>query len=233
MNNSECRILIVEDDPPIRKLMATTLRANGYTYHTASTGNEAELELTSNPPDILLLDLGLPDTDGMQIINTIRSWSQMPIIVVSARSEDSDKIDALDAGADDYLTKPFSVNELLARIRVAQRRIASMPHNDEASSVFTNGDLRIDYSSNCAYIGDQELQLTPIEYKLLCLLAGNVGKVLTHTYITDRIWGNSLESDVATLRVFMVSLRKKIEKDPSKPEYIQTHVGIGYRMNRL
>ena len=108
-----------------------------------------------------------------------------------------------------------------------------MPHNDEASSIFTNGDLKIDYSSNCAFIDDRELQLTPIEYKLLCLLAGNVGKVLTHTYITDRIWGNSLESDVATLRVFMVSLRKKIEKDPSKPEYIQTHVGIGYRMNRL
>ncbi len=233
MNNSECRILIVEDDPPIRKLMTTTLKANGYAFRTASTGNEAELELTSNQPDILLLDLGLPDMDGMEIISTVRSWSQIPIIVVSARSDDSDKIEALDAGADDYLTKPFSVNELLARIRVAQRRLAVMPHNEESNQVFTNGDLEINYTSGCVLLDGKELQLTPIEYKLLCLLAGNVGKVLTHTYITDHIWGNSLESDVATLRVFMVSLRKKIEKDPSKPAYIQTHVGIGYRMNRL
>ncbi|SKB47918.1 two-component system, OmpR family, KDP operon response regulator KdpE [Lachnospiraceae bacterium] len=233
MNNSECRILIVEDDPPIRKLMTTTLKANGYTFRTASTGNEAELELTSNQPDILLLDLGLPDMDGMEIISTVRSWSQIPIIVVSARSDDSDKIEALDAGADDYLTKPFSVNELLARIRVAQRRLAVMPHSEDTKQVFTNGDLEINYTSGCVLLDGKELQLTPIEYKLLCLLAGNVGKVLTHTYITDHIWGNSLESDVATLRVFMVSLRKKIEKDPSKPAYIQTHVGIGYRMNRL
>ncbi len=233
MNNSECRILIVEDDPPIRKLMTTTLKANGYTYRTAKTGSEAELELTSNHPDILLLDLGLPDMDGIEIINTVRSWSQIPIIVVSARSDDDDKIQALDSGADDYLTKPFSVNELLARIRVAQRRLSAATHNDHTDSVFVNGGLSIDHESNCVYIDGRELQLTPIEYKLLCLLADNIGKVLTHTYITERIWGNSLESDVATLRVFMVSLRKKIEKDPSKPAYIQTHVGIGYRMNKV
>ncbi|MCR5526583.1 MAG: response regulator transcription factor [Lachnospiraceae bacterium] len=233
MNNSECKILIVEDDAPIRKLMSTTLKANGYVFKTAASGIDAERELTSYQPDVVLLDLGLPDMDGVEIIKTLRSWSEMPVIVVSARSEDTDKIKALDAGADDYLTKPFSVNELLARIRVAQRRLAASERNNDSEPVFVNGDLKIDYAAGTAYLEGEELQLTPIEYKLLCLMAKNVGKVLTHTFITDHIWGNSLESDVATLRVFVVSLRKKIEKNPSDPQYIQTHIGIGYRMNRL
>ena len=160
------------------------------------------------------------------------SWSNTPIIVISARSEDEDKIQALDEGADDYLTKPFSVEELLARIRVTQRRLVLL-ENKEESSVFENGKLKIDYAAGCAYLGGEELHLTPIEYKLLCLLSHNVGKVLTHTYITQNIWGTSFDSDVASLRVFMATLRKKLEKDANGPQYIQTHIGIGYRMLKV
>jgi two-component system KDP operon response regulator KdpE len=179
----------------------------------------------------MLLDLGLPDMDGVEVIRRIRSWSNVPIIVISARSEDTDKIGALDAGADDYLTKPFSVEELLARLRVIQRRLAMMQNESiSAGSVFTNGKLKIDYAAGCAYLEDTELHLTPIEYKLLCLLAQNVGKVLTHTFITQKIWGSSWDNDVASLRVFMATLRKKLESEPDSPQYIQTHIGVGYRM---
>ncbi|MGN0988456.1 MAG: response regulator [Otoolea sp.] len=227
-------ILVVEDDPPVRNLITTTLRTNDYRYLMAGNGETAMLEASSHNPDIILMDLGLPDMDGVQVIRQIRSWSNVPIIVISARSEDTDKIEALDAGADDYLTKPFSVEELLARVRVTQRRLAFM--NSErlaASSVFTNGNLRVDYAAGCAYMKDQELHLTPIEFKLLCLLSKNVGKVLTHTYITQNIWGRSWENDIASLRVFMATLRKKLEKEPDSPQYIQTHIGVGYRMLKV
>ena len=157
----------------------------------------------------------------------------MPIIVISARSEDTDKIDALDAGADDYLTKPFSVEELLARLRVTQRRLAAMESDRQAQSVFVNGELKVDYAAGCAYLGEEELHLTPIEYKLLCLLSRNVGKVLTHTFITQKIWGSSWDNDIASLRVYMATLRKKIEPDPDSPQYIQTHIGVGYRMLKI
>ena len=158
----------------------------------------------------------------------------MPIIVISARSEDTDKIEALDAGADDYLVKPFSVEELLARIRVTQRRLAIMDlGSDSNESIFVNGKLKVDYAAGCAYLGDDELHLTPIEYKLLCLMAKYVGKVLTHTFITQQIWGRSWDNDVASLRVFMATLRKKVEAEPDSPQYIQTHIGIGYRMMKV
>lgn len=225
-------ILVVEDDAPVRNLITTTLKAHDYKFITAQNGNNAIMEASSHNPDIVLLDLGLPDMDGVEVIERIRTWSDMPIIVISARSEDKDKIDALDAGADDYLTKPFSVEELLARLRVTQRRLASN-RNEGASSVFTNGALRIDYAAGCAYLGDEELHLTPIEYKILCLLAANVGKVLTHTFITQKIWGAAWENNVASLRVFMATLRKKIEVAPDSPQYIQTHIGVGYRMMRV
>ena len=179
----------------------------------------------------MFLDLGLPDLDGVEVIKRIRSWSQMPIIVISARSEDGDKVGALDAGADDYLTKPFSVTELLARLRVAQRRIATI-ESIPGDSVFHNGKLSVDYAAGCASLNGEELKLTPTEYKLLCLLAKDAGKVLTHTYLTNKIWGSSWESDMASLRVHMATLRKKIEKD-SDTQYIQTHIGIGYRMLKL
>ena len=225
-------ILVVEDDKPVRTLITTTLKANGYRFIEALTGEEAILQATSHNPDIILLDLGLPDMDGVEIILKIRSWSNVPIIVISARSEDSDKIEALDSGADDYLTKPFSVEELLARLRVTQRRLA-MLGAEHADTVFVNGSLRIDYAAGCAYLDGNELHLTPIEYKLLCLLAQNVGKVLTHTYITQKIWGNSWENDIASLRVFMATLRKKLESAPDSPQYIQTHIGVGYRMLKV
>lgn len=227
-------ILVVEDDTSVRNLITTTLKAHDYRYLTAPNGQSAILEASSHNPDIVLLDLGLPDMDGVAVIEKIRSWTNTPIIVISARSEDTDKIDALDAGADDYLTKPFSVEELLARLRVTQRRLAMMQKESPIeSSVFTNGQLRVDYAAGCAYLDGEELHLTPIEYKLLCLLSKNVGKVLSHSFLTQHIWGSSWDNDIASLRVFMATLRKKIEKTPDSPQYIQTHIGVGYRMVKV
>ena len=228
MNN--LLILIVEDDAPVRNLIGTTLKTHGYDYMTAVSGESAVMQASSHNPDVILLDLGLPDIDGVDVIKKVRTWSEVPIIVISARTEDKDKIDALDAGADDYLTKPFSVEELLARIRVTERRLSAMQSTNKGESVFINGELKIDYAAGCAYLGGEELHLTPIEYKLLCLLSKNVGKVLTHTFLTQKIWGAAWESNVASLRVFMATLRKKIEPTADSPQYIQTHVGIGYRM---
>ena len=230
---NKLQILVVEDDAPVRNLITTTLKAHKYRYLTAPNGESAILEASTHNPDVMLLDLGLPDMDGVDVIRKIRTWTNLPIIVISARSEDTDKIDALDAGADDYLTKPFSVEELLARLRVVQRRLAAMQGSQPAASVFTNGRLRIDYAAGCVFLGDEELHLTPIEYKLLCLLSQNVGKVLTHTFITQKIWGNSWENNIASLRVFMATLRHKIESEPSSPQYIQTHIGVGYRMMKV
>ena len=231
-------ILVVEDDAAVRNLITTTLEAHDYRFQSAKDGNSAIIEASSHNPDIVLLDLGLPDIDGVDVIKKIRSWSNMPIIVISARSEDTDKIDALDAGADDYLTKPFSVEELLARLRVTKRRLNAIKGSlISEQSVFINGQLKIDYAAGCAYMSDEELHLTPIEYKLLCLLARNVGKVLTHTFITKDIWGSAWDNDVASLRVFMATLRKKIEQkstlDHANSQYIQTHIGVGYRMLRV
>ena len=227
-------ILTVEDDRPVRNLIVTTLKTHDYKYLTAENGNEAVMEAASHNPDIILLDLGLPDMEGIEVIKRIRTWSNMQIIVISARSEESDKIEALDAGADDYLTKPFSVEELLARLRVTERRLKLMRSGTEAGApIFINGDLKIDYAAGCAYLKGEELHLTPIEYKLLCILSHNVGKVLTHTYITQQIWGSSWEKDIASLRVFMATLRRKLEKDSGSAQYIQTHIGIGYRMLRV
>ena len=229
MNNP--KILVVEDDSTVRNLITTTLKSNNYTYITATNGEAAIAAATTQQPDIVFLDLGLPDLDGVEVIKRIRSWSQMPIIVISARSEDADKVAALDAGADDYLTKPFSVTELLARLRVAQRRITSV-EGKPGDSVFHNGKLMVDYAAGCASLNGEELKLTPTEYKLLCLLAKDAGKVLTHTYLTNKIWGSSWESDMASLRVHMATLRKKLEKD-AQTQYIQTHIGIGYRMLKV
>lgn len=227
-------VLVVEDDRHVRNLIVTTLKSHDYRYLTAENGKTAIMEASSHNPDIVLLDLGLPDIDGAEVITNIRGWSNMPIIVISARSEDSDKITALDAGADDYLTKPFSVEELLARLRVTQRRLLLLKSsNDAGKPVFQNGELKIDYAAGCVYLKGEEMHLTPIEYKLLCLLSHNVGKVLTHTYITMQIWGSSRENDIASLRVFMATLRKKLEPKKTSPQYIQTHIGIGYRMLRV
>jgi two-component system KDP operon response regulator KdpE len=213
--------------------MAVTLETRGYRYHLAQNGTEALIEATTHQPDVILLDLGLPDMEGIDIIRKVRSWSNMPIIVISARTEDTDKVEALDAGADDYLTKPFSVDELLARLRVALRRISTdQPSAVQENTVYDNDNLHIDYAAGCVYLDEKELHLTPIEYKLLCLMSRNVGKVLTHTYITKMVWGSSWENNMATLRVVVTTLRRKLSSQESEP-MIQTHVGIGYRMVKL
>ena len=225
-------ILIVEDDPPIRHLISVALETHDYRFLSAASGGTAIMEASSHNPDIMLLDLGLPDLDGVEVIRKIRSWSNLPIIVISARSDDSDKIEALDAGADDYLIKPFSVDELLARLRATIRRLNQTQNDSQETSVFINGPLRIDYAAGCAFLSEKELHLTPIEYKLLCVLARNCGKVLTHKFITQQVWGTAWENNVASLRVFMATLRKKLEASQEGQPFIQTHVGIGYRMIR-
>jgi len=227
-------VLVVEDDPAVRNLISTALESRGYQYATAETGKAAIAEAATTSPDIVLLDLGLPDVDGVDVIRRIRTWSNMPIIVISARSDDSDKIDALDAGADDYLTKPFSVGELLARLRTTERHLGYMAEDAAPQkSVFTNGGLVIDFAAGTVKLEGEQLHLTPMEYKLLCLLAHNTDRVLTHQYILKEVWGTSQDGDLASLRVFMGTLRKKIEENPSRPRYIQTHVGVGYRMVRV
>ena len=226
-------ILVVEDDSAVQNLIVTALETtHAYRLCTADTGTQAIIEAATQQPAIMLLDLGLPDMDGVEVITKVRAWSDMPIIVISARSQDDDKIDALDAGADDYLTKPFSVDELLARMRGTLRRL----HYIKASAqdaVFVNGDLTVDYDAGTATLAGQELHLTPLEYRLLCVLCRNAGRVLTHTYLTREIWGSALDSDIASLRVFMATLRKKLQPRPDSPQFIQTHVGIGYRMVKL
>lgn len=227
-------VLVVEDDHPVRNLITTTLEIQNYKFLTAENGIRALTAITSERPDIILLDLGLPDMDGIEIIKKVRSWSVVPIIVISARSEDSDKIQALDAGADDYLTKPFSVDELLARLRATTRRIQYLETRGAGEEVvFHNGDLVIDYAAASVTLNGREIHLMPMEYKILCLLARNVGKVLTHQYILDKVWTNALESDLSSLRVYMASLRKKIEEEKNQEKYIQTHIGIGYRMVKM
>ena len=216
-------LLIVEDEKAISNLIATTLETQGYHYEKASNGAQALMEITSHSPEIILLDLGLPDMDGVEIIRRVRSWSSVPIIVISARTEDQDKIEALDAGADDYLTKPFSVEELLARLRSTFRRISYIQsENGQVTTVFTNGDLKIDFAAAEVHMGEKELHLSPIEYRLLCELARNVGKVLTHQYLVNKVWENVNVSDIPSLRVYMATLRKKIEPDRENPRYIQT-----------
>ena len=226
------QILFVEDDTAVGNLIAMTLETQNYQFHRAKNGSQAVMDALSYRPDVMLLDLGLPDIDGIEIIRKIRSWSNMPIIVVSARSDDRDKVSALDAGADDYLTKPFSVDELLARLRVALRRVRyDAARSSEEARVYENGAIRIDYEAGCVWRNGEEIHLTPIEYRLLCLLAKNTGKVLTHHYMVEQVWGAG-GADTPALRVFMATLRRKLEPDPAHPQYLQTHVGIGYRMLR-
>ena len=230
---NEMKILVVEDDRSVSSLITTTLKLNQYNYISAGTGNEAISLCASHHPDLILLDLGLPDIDGIEVIRTIRTWSGAVIIIISARGEDSDKIAALDSGADDYLTKPFSIEELLARIRAAQRRVQYIRAGREENPVFTNGDLSIDYTSRQVTLAGKEVRLTAIEYRLLTLLCANVGKVLTHSYIIDQIWGGGVETDIISLRVYMTSLRKKLKAAQPDFSLIETHIGIGYQMLRI
>ena len=225
---SNSRVLIIEDDKYIQNFISLSLKTNGYIFDNASTGMEGISLFYNNNPDIVLLDLGLPDIDGNEVIKLIRTISDIPILVVSARGQENEKIAALDAGADDYITKPFHMGELMARIRVVQRKLkrAIQPEN---IPIFQLDYLTIDYEKRLVLVDNEEIHLTPIEYRLLLLLVANKGKVLTHNYILKEVWGYVETGDSKSIRVFMANLRRKIEKDKSEPRFILTEVGIGYR----
>jgi len=218
--------LIVEDDLQICNFIKFSLKSQEYNCMEASTGKEALNALASEPITAIILDLGLPDIDGLDIIKQVRTFSEIPIIVVSARDQDAEKVEALDAGADDYLTKPFSIKELLARIRVVFRHSGTQK---EVHSVYKFADLEIDLAKHRVMVRGQEVHFTPLEFNILALLLKNYGKVLTHQYILNEVWGSSLENDVQSLRVFMANIRRKLEKNPAQPRYIITEVGVGYR----
>ncbi|MBX7190422.1 MAG: response regulator [Sandaracinaceae bacterium] len=222
-------VLVVEDEKELRRFVRAALTAHGYRMIEASSVAEAKMLATSHNPEIVLLDLGLPDGDGLELLAMLREWSRVPVIVLSARGREDDKVLALDAGADDYLTKPFGTNELLARMRVALRHRASDAVGGE-EKVLTFGDVSIDRTKRLVARGGQELHLTPIEYRLLVLLAEHAGKVLTHRHILKEVWGPTYASQSHYVRVHMAELRKKIEVDPSRPKLIVTEPGVGYRL---
>lgn len=230
MENKDVRILIAEDDKYISNFICMSLEQEGYRCLKADTGGEAVSLCYANNPDVIILDLGLPDMDGMEVIRHIRSGSDRPIIVVSARQEENEKIRALDLGADDYVVKPFYMGELMARIRVALRKSEQTGIAGTQES-FVCDYLRIDYVRRQVFIDGKEVHVTPIEYRLLTLLAANRGKVLTHNYILNKIWGYGEGADANSLRVFMATLRRKIEKDTTNPRFIITEVGVGYRFS--
>jgi two-component system KDP operon response regulator KdpE len=229
MNKFNERVLVVEDDTQIRNFICYSLRTEGFQYITADTGQGALGLLVSEQIDLMLLDLGLPDFDGMEVIKKVREWSELPIIVVSARDQDKEKAAALDMGADDYLTKPFSATELLARIRVALRHLYKQ-NGSKAQSSISVGDLRIDLDKRLVYLNNDELHVTPMEYSLLALFFKNIGKVLTTGNIIREIWGVGYGTDTQALRALMAGLRRKIEINPAKPRYIKTEIGVGYRL---
>ncbi|MBW9153204.1 response regulator [Clostridium estertheticum] len=224
-------ILIVEDDKPIQKFMKISLEAQGYKCMETESGNTAITLIFSHNPDIIVLDLGLPDIDGLDVIEKVREFTKAKIIVVSARGHEREKVEVLDRGADDYLTKPFSVAEFLARVRVALRHFnQNVNLQGNELSVFVVKDLKIDFEKRRVTILDKEIHLTPMEYKLIELMSKYSGRVLTHRFIVDEIWGNYFENDTHSLRVFMANIRRKIESDPAQPQYILTEVGVGYRL---
>ena len=226
------KVLIVEDELGIRNFIATILNANDYDAITASSGADAMSMVTSHCPDVLLLDLGLPDMDGMEIVRAVRSWSNVPIVVISARNHERDKVEALDAGADDYITKPFGSAELLARIRAAIRHTRTqLPNSMIANSgQFRTGDMVIDYDKHCVFVKGENVKLTQGEYRIVSLLGKYAGKVLTYDFIIKELWGPKAKSDNQILRVNMANIRRKIEKNPAEPKYIFTEMGVGYRM---
>lgn len=234
MNNttlSKNSILLIEDEENIRSFISTTLKSKGYKITTAATGTEGLHLSASLCPDVILLDLGLPDMDGMDIIKQLRTWTTIPIIVISARSNEHEKAKALDFGADDYITKPFGTVELLARIRTSLRHSNQMSDQPAMQQKpYQHGNLRINYADHVVSLDGEIIHLTQIEYKLLTLLAKNSGKVLTYTYIMEKIWGPYVDSNNQILRVNMANIRRKIEKNPATPEHVFTEIGIGYRM---
>ena len=222
-------IVVIEDDSAIRLFLRTGLGAHSFKVFEADSGRAGIIEAGVRKPDLIILDLGLPDMDGVAVIKAIRAWSSLPIIILSARSSEQHKIDALDAGADDYLTKPFGLGELLARIRVALRHSVSSPEQDQ-SGVFSTGALKVDLLKRQVVVGDRDVHLTPIQYRLLSLLIKNAGKVLTHQFILKEVWGPSYKDNSHYLRIYMSQLRQKLETDPAQPQYLLTESGVGYRL---
>ena len=221
-------VLVVDDEPQVVRFLRATLPAQGYRVIEAATGQQGIVEASTRTPDLILLDLGLPDLDGVEVTRRLREWSRTPIIVLSARGQETDKIEALDAGADDYLTKPFGTGELLARMRVALRNAARAGGGEEA--VFTVGELTVDLGARRVFVGEEEIHLTRTEYNLLAFLVKHAGKVLTHRQLLKEVWGPGATSESHYLRVYMGQLRHKLERDPARPRYLLTETGVGYRL---
>lgn len=228
MSNS-ATIIVIEDEAQIRRFLRTTLASEGYQVFEAETGKQGLTEASTRKPDLIILDLGLPDMDGVEVVKGIRAWSSVPVIILSARSQESDKISALDAGADDYLVKPFGAGELLARIRVALRHV-SAPASGEDAGIFTVDELKVDMTHRKITVGGAEVHLTPIEYRLLTVLVKHAGKVLTHRLLLQEVWGPNYVERAHYLRIYMGALRHKLEKDPARPRFLLTEVGVGYRL---
>jgi two-component system KDP operon response regulator KdpE len=229
MANPDPVVIVIEDDPAIRRFLCTSLGTHGVNVFEAETGKQGIAEVGVRKPDLLILDLGLPDMDGIEVIKAIRVWSAVPIIILSARSSEQQKIDALDAGADDYLTKPFSFGELLARIRVALRH-SIRSQEQSLSDVFITANLKVDLLNRVVSIDEQEIHLTPIQYRLLTVLVKHAGKVMTHQQILKDVWGPSYQENAHYLRIYMSQLRQKLETDPTQPKFLLTESGVGYRL---
>lgn len=222
-------VLVVEDEPQMMRFLRATLPSQGYRVVEAATGQQGLTEAAMRSPDLVLLDLGLPDMDGVEVMRRLREWSAIPVIVLSARGQEGDKIQALDAGADDYLTKPFGIGELLARVRVALRHLAGAAGPAEA--VFETGELKVDLGARRVFVGEREVRLTRTEYRLLALLVKHAGKVVTHRQLLKDIWGPNAVEETHYLRVYMGQLRQKLEADPARPRYLLTETGVGYRLH--
>jgi two-component system KDP operon response regulator KdpE len=220
--------VLIEDEPQIRRFLRATLTGQGYRLFEVGTGADALVEIAQRQPDVVILDLGLPDMDGLEVIRRVREWSAVPIVVLSARGQERDKIEALDAGADDYVPKPFSAGELLARLRVALRHAAGAAHED--GGTFTVGDLQVDLVRRHVSVAGAEIKLTPIEYKLLATLVRHAGKVVTHPQLLREVWGPSHDDQAHYVRVYMAHLRHKLEQEPARPRYLLTEPGVGYRL---
>lgn len=226
--NNPATIVVIEDEAQIRRFLRTSLASEGYRIIEADTGRQGMNEAATRKPDLIILDLGLPDMDGVEVIKGVRTWSSVPIIILSARSQESDKISALDAGAADYLVKPFGVGELLARIRVSLRHVPSSVNG--AEGIFSVGELKVDMIHRKVTVSDAEVHLTPIEYRLLIVLVKHAGKVLTHRMLLKEVWGPNYVERAHYLRIYMGILRHKLEKDPTRPRFLLTEVGVGYRL---
>ncbi len=229
MSEAEQVILVIEDEQPIRRFLRTALVNHGFQFVEATTAREGMAQVTTRTPDLIILDLGLPDVDGLEVIRQLREWTKLPILVLSARGQETDKVTALDEGADDYLTKPFGIGELLARIRVLLRHAAQVGDKTEEPA-FVAGDLKVDFSKRQVCVGETEVHLTPIEYKLLTTLIRYADKVVTHRQLLKEVWGPAYAEESQYLRVYMTQLRHKLEADPARPRHLTTELGVGYRL---